>query len=174
MFFHKCCIWIIKSLCLFAVQRLLLSSLWSTTLQPTVFHSFSFINLQTALIIDTACPAVWNVEFLSPPVHFAWWAHMRRFLSVRLSGLDQKSDLKIIHISESIELVWALCQIHFKHMYHYKEDLKTSSFWKTQNYRCWIFFSQFRRTILKLRMHTFNTWMLFTNTHTMDFLQIFY
>ncbi len=39
-------------------------------------------------------------RFFSPPVHFAWWAHMRRFLSVCpsvcLSGLDQK-DWTIIH-----------------------------------------------------------------------------
>ena len=39
---------------------------------------------------------------LSPPVPFARWAHMRHFLSVRLYGLDQKSDWIIIHISESI------------------------------------------------------------------------
>ncbi len=31
------------------------------------------------------------VSFLSPPVYFAQWAHMRRFLTVPLSGLDQKS-----------------------------------------------------------------------------------
>ncbi len=30
--------------------------------------------------------------FLSPPVQIARWAHMHHFLSVRLSGLDQKSD----------------------------------------------------------------------------------
>ena len=39
---------------------------------------------------------------LSPPVHFARWAHMRHFLSVCLAGLDQNSDWTIIHISESI------------------------------------------------------------------------
>ncbi len=33
---------------------------------------------------------------LSPPVHFARWAHMRHFLSVCPYGLDQKSDLIII------------------------------------------------------------------------------
>ena len=37
-----------------------------------------------------------HFSFLSPPVQFAQWAHMHRFLSVRLSvcpsGLDQKSD----------------------------------------------------------------------------------
>ncbi len=51
----------------------------------------------------------WCTQFLSPPVQFARWAHMRHFLSVvfylstcrLLSGLDQKS-WKIIHISESI------------------------------------------------------------------------
>ncbi len=40
--------------------------------------------------------------FLSPPVHFARWAHMHHFAFVRLSGLDQKSDWKKIHNSKSI------------------------------------------------------------------------
>ncbi len=31
--------------------------------------------------------------FLGPPVQFAWWAHTRRFLSVRPAGLDQKSEI---------------------------------------------------------------------------------
>ncbi len=42
-----------------------------------------------------------QVAFLSPPVHFAQWAHMRRFLSVCQYGLGQKSDWTIIHISKS-------------------------------------------------------------------------
>ncbi len=42
------------------------------------------------------------ISFLSPPVHFAQWAHMRRFLSVCPYGLDQKSDWIIIHISGCI------------------------------------------------------------------------
>ena len=42
-----------------------------------------------------------TVTFLSPPVHFARYAHMRRFLSVcRLPGLDQKYWI-IIHISKT-------------------------------------------------------------------------
>ncbi len=33
----------------------------------------------------TVSKVKFNSVFLSPPVHFAQWAHMRRFLSVRLS-----------------------------------------------------------------------------------------
>ena len=38
------------------------------------------------------CTVCFFLNFLSPPVQIARWAHMRHFLSVRLSsGLDQKS-----------------------------------------------------------------------------------
>ncbi len=44
-----------------------------------------------------ACNSSWCrwawVVYLSPPVHFAWWAHMRCFLSVCQYGLDQKIRL---------------------------------------------------------------------------------
>ena len=35
------------------------------------------------------------LSFFSPSVQFARWAHLHRFLSVRPSGLDHKSDLSV-------------------------------------------------------------------------------
>ncbi len=62
-----------------------------------------------------------NVALLSPPVHFARWAHMRRFLSVCLSV-----NLIKIHISESI-IGRSLKLYHsIKHLYvHLRKILAT-------------------------------------------------
>ncbi len=82
---------------------LLFDSFWSS-LALSVFHcpgplkytSYAWSPKMTPLLcfIPYLC---WSLDhFLSPPVHFAWWAHMRHFLSICLSVcpsvLDQKSD----------------------------------------------------------------------------------
>ena len=86
----------------------------ATLCTTSMAKSFIVHHLPGLCTTDLLCAPGCTQEtyFLSPPVHFAWWAHMRRFLSVRLSGLDQKSDWIIIHISESIKArTLKLCHI---------------------------------------------------------------
>ncbi len=95
--------------------RILVSVLFINNATLTIFFGPRFFR-RAENVPDEKKKQLTFVCFLSPPVHFARWTHMRRFLSVRLSvclsGLDQKSDWIIIHISESIRAkTLKLCHI---------------------------------------------------------------
>ena len=48
----------------------------------TLFQQ-NFVAERQIFITFSGGPRIFkNVSFFSPPVHIAWWAHMRRFLSV--------------------------------------------------------------------------------------------
>ncbi len=73
----------------------------------TVCNTF-VVERTTALyqIVAAGKPPIWPSppclpDFLSPPVQFARWAPMRRFLSVCPSVFVKNSDWIIIHISTS-------------------------------------------------------------------------
>ncbi len=64
---------------------------------PVFLRTFAAVNFDLDLRHDLTCSDVLTKQtLLSPPVQFARWAHMHRFLSVcpsvRPSGPDQKSD----------------------------------------------------------------------------------
>ena len=61
------------------------------TCNTSLLANFLFLNLDWPNLVEIFFRSIplcfW---FLSPPVHFARWAHMRCCQSVRLCGLDQK------------------------------------------------------------------------------------